>query len=195
MAPPPEDLDWTPARSGGAAFQTHALFELGDRIELQPSSISRVFVLGLFGVGVGVLAVSGWYGLRHDDDAALITGVIMCLALCAIGALVRRLLFNARVFDRGRGLYWDTREGGTIDAPPEGGGVRLDAIRGLQIVGEMVVSSESDYFAEEINLVLEDGRRINVVDHSDSEQIRADADRLSAWLGVPVWTKDQPGAS
>lgn len=39
----------------------------------------------------------------------------------------------------------------------------------------------------ELNLVLQDGSRMAVVDYGDLEAIRADAARLGECLGVPVW--------
>jgi hypothetical protein len=39
----------------------------------------------------------------------------------------------------------------------------------------------------ELNLVLKDGRRINVVDHGGADKIRTDAATLADFLGVPVW--------
>jgi hypothetical protein len=39
----------------------------------------------------------------------------------------------------------------------------------------------------EINLVLTDGSRLNLVDHSIQSVIREDAQTLGAFLDVPVW--------
>ena len=38
-----------------------------------------------------------------------------------------------------------------------------------------------------MNLVLRDGNRINVADYTREGSMRADAEKLSAFLGVPVW--------
>ena len=37
------------------------------------------------------------------------------------------------------------------------------------------------------NLVLADGSRVNVVDHGDLGQVRADAAMLAEFLSVPLW--------
>jgi len=39
----------------------------------------------------------------------------------------------------------------------------------------------------EVNLVLADGNRMNLVDHSNQSAIREDAQALSAFLDLPVW--------
>ena len=39
----------------------------------------------------------------------------------------------------------------------------------------------------ELNLVLEDGKRINVVDHENQDSLREDAGTLAAFLDKPIW--------
>ena len=46
---------------------------------------------------------------------------------------------------------------------------------------------KSRYYSYELNLVLEDGSRLNVIDHGNVEAIRADAQKLAAFLGKPLW--------
>jgi Fe2+ transport system protein B len=43
-----------------------------------------------------------------------------------------------------------------------------------------------DYIYE-LNLVLKDGKRLNVMDHSRRAHIRSDAQRLGQFLKVPIW--------
>ena len=43
------------------------------------------------------------------------------------------------------------------------------------------------FYSYEINLVLKNGRRVNVADHGDLDSLRADADMLANFLEVPVW--------
>ena len=57
----------------------------------------------------------------------------------------------------------------------------------LQLLSEHVSGNDSSYYSYELNLVLEDGRRLSVVDHGDCEQLREDAQLLSQLLGKPVW--------
>ncbi len=39
----------------------------------------------------------------------------------------------------------------------------------------------------ELNLVLKDGRRLNVVDHGDQVRLRTEGLTLARYLGVPLW--------
>ena len=65
--------------------------------------------------------------------------------------------------------------------------VRIDAIYALKIVSERISRSESSWISYELNLILNNGRRINVVDHGNGVKIRKDAKRLTEFLNVPIW--------
>ena len=38
-----------------------------------------------------------------------------------------------------------------------------------------------------MNLVLKDGKRLNVIDYGDEEQLRIDASQLAEMLDKPIW--------
>ena len=63
----------------------------------------------------------------------------------------------------------------------------LSSIHALQLLSEFVSGSKSSYYSYELNLVLNDGSRINVVDHGNLERLRSDASALSRFLDKPVW--------
>ncbi len=63
----------------------------------------------------------------------------------------------------------------------------LSSIHALQLLSEFVSGSKNSYHSYELNLVLNDGSRINVVDHGNLERLRADASTLSQFLDKPVW--------
>lgn len=93
------------------------------------------------------------------------------------------------VFDKQRQRFWKDRK-----APHEV--FNKDAVRdqaafgeihALQIVVEHVQSENSTYQSYELNLVLADGRRINLVDHGSLSRLQADAARLAEFLERPLW--------
>ena len=57
----------------------------------------------------------------------------------------------------------------------------------MQLLSKFVSGSKSSYYSYELNLVLNDGRRINVVDHGDLKRLRSDVKTLSQFLDKPVW--------
>ena len=94
-----------------------------------------------------------------------------------------------RVFDQTCGFFWRGRKGSEM----MGAGGRSDSsaplssIHALQLLCEYVTGNKSSYYSYELNLVLDDGRRINVIDHGNLDRLRSDAQPLSRFLDKPVW--------
>ncbi len=63
----------------------------------------------------------------------------------------------------------------------------IEQIHALQLISEYCRSDKNSYYSYELNLILEDGKRINVVDHGNLGKIRDQAATLSEFLRKPVW--------
>ena len=64
---------------------------------------------------------------------------------------------------------------------------KLEKIHALQLISGHVTGGRSSFHSYELNLVLDNGKRINVVDHSHQDKLREDAGTLSVFLEKPVW--------
>ena len=60
--------------------------------------------------------------------------------------------------------------------------IPLSSIHALQIVSERVSTKNSSFLSYEINLVLDDKRRVNVVDYGNLNKIQTDAKQLGEYL-------------
>ena len=186
-------IDWSPAASGGASFRTHRLVKTSaHRIEFAPALGAKLFYLLFLVVGSGLLAFQanqiriGQGGITEQGTyVPLIVGAVFAVA----GACMYWIGTTPRVFDQTRAFFWRGRNG------PEtmGAGGRSDSsvplasIHALQLLTEHVTGNKSSYYSYELNLVLDDGSRINVVDHGSLDRLRDDARTLSQFLGKPVW--------
>ena len=65
--------------------------------------------------------------------------------------------------------------------------IKLSRICAIQIIGEVVQSDNNNYNSYELNLVLDDSTRINVIDHGNLKGVIQDANWLSDFLNIPVW--------
>ena len=189
--PAPEDLDWSPVRSGGAIFGTHRARFTPDRVEFSPTRGTYVLVGVIASAGALTLIGSVAFYVLEQDPGALIVGILMLVTSLVLVIGLRKLLFNHRIFDRSRGLYWDTREGGDRQQPgPKA--QPLTNVRAIQITREHVAGGDANFDSDELNLVLVESRgRINVVDHGDALGQRHDAEQLAAWLALPLWISRQ----
>jgi hypothetical protein len=186
-----EQVDWSPLSAGGANFRTHRLVPISDfRLEFRSTLGARLFALVFMGFGLlapVIVFLAGdlqprtvfasfpfWFGLGF---AAIFLGA---------GAFLWRAFCSPIVFDKDAREYTRKKRlfrGGKDAEFP----VDLQRIRGIQVLREWVSGSESSYYSYELNLVLDDTSRAQVVDHGNRDKLVSDAEVLAAFLGVPLW--------
>lgn len=189
------NIDWSPAKPGGASFKSHQLVTVSaDRVEVRPSKKMFLFCLVLMAMGAGVTGKFLLAGIRQGDLTSTLMQTLIGMLFVVMGGLILLTSSKRGVFDLSLGGYW--RGANHLNSPqalteqPEW--AWLQEIKALQLVGELVARNRKDegrrrYFVSyELNLVLGDGSRINVMDHSDRNQLRQDAETLGQFLGVPV---------
>lgn len=185
--------EWTPLSSGGASFRTHNMVEVdASRIEFRASGGARFFYL-LFAV-MGVIAIATFMPVIALSEgeipwfAALLPLTVGSVFIIA-GIAMFRYGTAPVVFDQRTKHFWRGRQAPheTFNKDEIKDYAELDQIHALQLLREHVRGNKSSYYSYEMNLVLKDGRRVNVVDHGDVNKLRADAERLGQFLGRPVW--------
>jgi len=112
---------------------------------------------------------------------------IIGLAMAVAGAIVYRILSAPSVFDKRNGYFRDGRKSpdAVFDMAEVHNLTRLEDLYAIQLISEGLSSGHG--YSHEMNLVLCDGNRISVADHTREDGMRADAEELSAFLAVPVW--------
>lgn len=187
----PANLSWQPLKGGGTNLLTHKLKEISsDRVAFRPTVGGVMFGVafalpGLAMLGFGLKgAILG--GEPYEGRYILIlAGLIFAVAgIFLIRSVTRRITFDQR-----KGYYWRGKLPANPTHSEEGHFVRLDDIVGLQLISEHISGSESSYHSYELNLVLHDGSRRNVVDHGKADRLAEDAQKLAFFLGVPVWDR------
>jgi hypothetical protein len=185
--------EWIPAKGGGANFCTHKLAQVGmGRVEFHASMGAKlfclVFLLAGLAIAVGIPALEFSKGaLRLGVE--LLFPLLFGLVFAAIGGAMFYFWTKPIVFDRKRGFYWKGRKAPSemYDRAALKDCARLEDIHALQLVSEYCHGNKSSYYSYELNLVLNDGRRLNVVDHGSRDKLRADTTTLARFLDKPVW--------
>ncbi len=208
LVPPPEVFDpsqfndplaaqveWTPTHPRGSSFRTHKLVQLhSDHIEFQPARGLKLF-LGIFLFAGAFAPISFVFALAISGEMyfPMIISVLIPIVMGTVIIIVGYTLYYRHsapiVFDRYSGYFWKGRK-----APNEVLNInvikdacKLGDIHALQLISEYCQGGKSSYYSYELNLVLNTGNRINVVDHGNQDKLRQDAQTLSAFLQVPVW--------
>ncbi len=190
---------WTPVKGGGSSYRTRGLVKVKPhRFVFRPSLIAKVFYSSflLAGIGADILGISnanllsGTFVFNIHSIIPLSFGLIFTIA----GSCLLYFGTSPIVFDQSRGYFWKGRKDPdrSFNGKSRKNYSGFDNIHALQIISEFCIhksssGSSSHYYSYELNLVLKDGNRINVVDHGDLNTLRKDAETLSQFLSKPVW--------
>lgn len=197
--------EWCPAKKGGANFCTHRLQTIDPhRQAFKPTLGVKLFFLA-FALLASGLVIFSLYSLISgnvgEDRANVFVPLLMAVIFGIASIVLYHTLVKEKVFDKTAGWYWkgkqpDQNFDGTLEVsnPCKRRAVKLEEIHALQILSEYVSgsSNSSSYHSYELNLVLHDGSRINVLDHGQYSALAEDAYMLSEFLGVPVWDAEYP---
>lgn len=185
--------DWSPLKGGGSNFRTHNLVsENYNRTAFKASLGAKLFSSVFILVGLG-LPSSQIYTAFQNGGAFFEGGFLPLLLFGGVFSIAGAALYYSYakpvVFDKTNGFFWKGWKAPETTAieNPDKHSARLSNIHALQIISEYVRGDKKSYYSYELNLVLKDGSRLNVIDHGDVHKIREDAVVLSQFLGKPVW--------
>ena len=201
----PEDkrnlnVDKTPLNGGAGGLVTHKLKELSpSRYEFKPTfgavlKILRfvfavvVFFLLIFYIYRKILEVQSPISFNFIENPIMIIPIFIIFIYVVEFVKISISIFKPLIFDKNAGLFWK----GFYQPDVVCGGdkkkeiVQLEKIQGLQILKKSVKGRMDTYIGFELNLVLSDSERVNVIDHGNLQRMREDAQKLGRFLNVPV---------
>lgn len=182
---------WSPMPSAkGANFCTSKLIQTDELVmKFLPTNGARLFFAAFIAVSVSILYL-------FMIEIQPVKPLVLLIPVFFIGIGLYGLIFILipAVFDKTNGEYYKGRK------KPSGNDIRqeikdfvnLNNVHALQLLKRFNNTTDSDgmsnsYYSFELNLVLHDGKRINVVSHGNLLRMRADAQTLSDFLNVPLW--------
>jgi hypothetical protein len=186
-------VEWIPLKGGGSSFRTHKLVEIDpNRMEFKVSIGARLFYSIFIVMGMAALLVFPAVKFSSEEisfSTDLIVPMLIGLVFVIVGGTMFYFGTLPIVFDKYKGAFWRGRR------VPDGVGdtkeikyfSKFADIHALQLVSEYCHGNKSSFYSYELNLVLKNGSRINVVDHGNLMKLREDAQVLSGFLGKPVW--------
>jgi hypothetical protein len=181
---------WTPLKSGSANFQTHTLVSIQHHQMKFAPSVKNIFFSSaffLFGIHIVTHLHTGVHAYKP------LTALIGIIFIC-VGVLLFYFNFIPIVFDKQKGFFWKgwTQPDGIAGCKKIKCCVYLKKVHALQIISKQVKSSSSRgsfryYFNYELNLVLKNSTRINVVYHGDKGKMLKESAKLAKFLDKPLW--------
>ncbi len=189
----PENLNWSPLVIGGSSYRTLKLMQASpSQWSYEPTGMHKAFPLIFIWSGAFMAIIL----------LITIIGFFIGIALVVIGIIWRRRQKKVIIFDFDKKAFWkgdkklDTNNVNTAmldDLVP------FKEITGIQLLAETVVTrtvSNNDsnfnnspkvYDSYEMNLVLKNGSRVNVVDHGNFNIMKLEAEAIAKRIEVPVW--------
>lgn len=185
---------WGPLTGWGANFCTHTLKDISAGRVAFKMNWGAKFFSGIFMV-VGISIIIGISIISSVQDNNIAYAFIQFGGVFLfVGVFLYRKWMTPRVFDHNCGYYWKGKEEhNSIDMQGIKEFCRLKDIYAIQLLNKLHIGTarshkqSTSFYSYELNLVMRDGSRINVVDHGNLSIIRKDATKLSGFLDVPVW--------
>ncbi len=182
--PTENHLDTNPIAIGKSNTYTIKLdFKNRNKIITRGTYVLKTLYLTIFFIGVNSLFF-GYYEyfiVKENPFSignALLKFVFTGGLLMMAGILVYLFLTPSKKFDLNKRSLIGNRK------------INFSEIQGLQIVPKLDVRKSGMYKCYELNVVLKDGKRMNIMQHGDKEMMLHDAFKLKNKLNLPLWKKE-----
>ncbi len=187
--------EWTPCKGGGSNFGTHKLKLIShNRAEFKVATGALLFSFVFILMGLSSCFIPFIMHFTEQGTEApfsltfMITPSLVGILFAGAGSFLFRKFKTPIVFDLSLGYYWKSYTKPNYDT------IRnikehcfIKEIYAIQLLQERCTGDKSSYYSYEINLVLKDASRINVIDHGNKKLIEQDAQELAIFLKKPLW--------
>jgi hypothetical protein len=191
--PMAKQVKWTALKQGGSNGKTHTLHEINsDRLEYKMAATKKVgslFFLILF------TALPLYFIIMEVDftsnEAFLFIALFGAMTVFLVISTFKKIRHESIpiVLDKSIGKFWKAKEG--PDVKPElmnsPLAYDLDHVHAIQLLAHYVKRERTGFYAYELNFVMNDTQRLNVIRHGRKGAILEDGERISKFLNVPVW--------
>ena len=197
--PVAQRADWQHLNKGsGSSSQNKKLASIsGDRLRVVNTlSGMTIPLLGAFGgIALVWIAIDSYFQIVSSGGEPISAKAFAFLLVVGILFLGPAFLVlrprNTLTFDKSAGYFWRGRSKPSGDSE-SADLFRMKRIEGLQIPPRKHVQFRNNnqnrsFYSYELNLILDNNERINLMDHGNVVDIRTDAIKLSQYLNVPVF--------
>jgi hypothetical protein len=189
---------WSSVNRKGSSIRTHDLkVGVRGRFEFRATSYFKetcylFIVLGL-GEATYISTSNITKGMFFSGNTAV--AFLICAAFVATGSYMLKSIAAPAIFDLNEGYFWkgEKEPFKAMNSRKPKSFARLKDIHALQIIPFCHGRDSENYctsnplYSYELNLVLKDGNRINVICHSDRGRLCEDASTLAKGIDKPLW--------
>lgn len=184
-----DKISFDPLKSGGASFETKILTKVNHNKLSFKHTTGYVLFSSAFFILPLIIIVIIFYKNYNSSIIDILEDNIVFLSVSSIFLIVSAYLFYDLlypiVFDKSINKFYKGYNKNSRD------GIALNKIIGIQIIGEIINSDDKTFKSYELNLILDDFVRVNVIDHGNGKGIVHDAETISNFLNIPIWYKSK----
>lgn len=177
-----------PLSKGGSNFETHVLFKKNNSELVIKPTLGLALFVAVFTTFSICFTGFPLYKLIHNKTDSWEFNRLLFIAVGLVFFCVSiYLLFNyfsPHGFDKASNRYYrgfkSIKTKMSVD-------ISLKTIVAIQLIGETVSDEDGSFKSFELNIILNNAERLNVMDHSNLRGIINDAETLSEFLNVPIW--------
>ncbi len=166
-----------PLLKDGPNFLSHTVIVAEDLAHLKPTITAMLFCMVYIVVGSFLLFLATYLLIITTKYDLVIFVGGFGIAIATFGLSLIQPFLKRASFNKTSGLFDNHRDRD----------VKLKHITSLQINNKIIQSKHApNYYCYELNLLTEHGRRINILNHNNQQQIFQDAQLLGDFLEVEV---------
>lgn len=171
-----KEIDWYPIARNRANFKTHSLIQVKSMI-YRFQATTKLKLMSCIPILIGIvpifMAYKNFKGTNELGDIVFLIGFSSIMAFTAF-FLMRR---SKQVYTFNGRLQRVTNNDKHLP---------FSQIYAIQLL-KKYISGKNSYDCFELNLVLKNKERINIIAHADADAIRSDANKIAGFLNIPLW--------
>lgn len=187
------EIEWKPLNWGWTNFKTHILEkDMNWNLIFKTSKLIYTFLIFflIFPIAFWSAAFFGSFNFSTNIfDWSVFKSISPILVLPIIVIIFLYFFLNnfytTRTFDLMGKFYYKWKLQSIQETSKDYTSFRN--IHAIQIIKEYVRSDKTRFYSYELNLVLKDKTRLNILDHGNLNSIKQDAKIISETLWIPVW--------
>ncbi len=193
--PVAQKIEWTPLKKWWVPYRNYILQEKDLwKLIFEPSFIKKIAPMMLIILWLIYFPYNDIYFsfiINKNINILIEKGNYITILLSVFLILIWLYkLYNLKllVFDKQLGYYYkkNIKDFWFMNHMNDENSVFLKNVYAIQIIDEFI-NNKNPFYSYELNLVMKDYTRINVIDHGDLINLKKDAKQLSEYLHVPLW--------
>lgn len=165
------ETQWKQCNMLGANFCSEKLVRADpNRMELRSTNGVLALYFGCILMGIALLVASKLSSLQ---------AILFGIAFIILGMFLVLFANKHAAFDKSTSSFYKGRK-----IPEQLGDI--NNIHAIQLITK-ITREKKRYYCYELNLVMNNAERVNIISHGNKKRIKADAQNLAEFLETPLW--------